>query len=162
MTDPTSNPIDDAGGMDDAATEPAAAGEPTAEPTGDALVKADAELDSSRGQMARDVLGQLQTMIDSLATLAAPVIRQIGATGAERAAAAAERSGPVAQRAADATSDAGSRLAVRARGVAADLRRTDTADGDVAGEGLDGDPGTGPDAGAVQGEQPGRDPEPTA
>jgi hypothetical protein len=85
--------------------------------------------ESSAGQVARDAVSQLQSMIDSLATHAAPVVREIGAKAAELAAAAAERSGPVAHRAAEVTEEAGTRLASKAREVAAGLRR----DGDSSG-----------------------------
>src|SRR5262245_62908776 len=45
---------------------------------------------------AERMLGQLQAMIDSVATQAAPVVRQIGAKAAELAAVAADRAGPLA------------------------------------------------------------------
>jgi len=71
---------------------------------------------------AERMLGQLQSMIDSVATQAAPVVRQIGAKAAELAAVAADRAGPLAHRAADATADASVKLAERSRTLAADLR----------------------------------------
>ena len=71
---------------------------------------------------AERMLGQLQSMIDTVATQAAPVVRQIGAKAAELAAVAADRAGPLAHRAADATADASGRLAERSRTWAADLR----------------------------------------
>jgi hypothetical protein len=71
---------------------------------------------------AERALAQLQSMIDSLATQAAPVVRQIGAKAAELAAVAADRAGPLAHKAADATADASGRLAERSRTWAADLR----------------------------------------
>jgi hypothetical protein len=71
---------------------------------------------------AERMLGQLQSMIDTVATQAAPVVRQIGAKAAELAAVAADRAGPLAHRAADATADASVRLAERSRTWAADLR----------------------------------------
>jgi hypothetical protein len=61
-------------------------------------------------------------MIDTVATQAAPVVRQIGAKAAELAAVAADRAGPLAHRAADATADASVRIAERSRTLAADLR----------------------------------------
>jgi len=71
---------------------------------------------------AERALAQLQSMIDSLATQAAPVVRQIGAKAAELAAVAADHAGPLAHKAADATADASGRLAERSRTWAADLR----------------------------------------
>ena len=61
-------------------------------------------------------------MIDSIATQAAPVVRQVGAKAAELAAVAADRAGPLAHRAADATADASVKIAERSRTWAADLR----------------------------------------
>jgi hypothetical protein len=71
---------------------------------------------------AERMLNQLQSMIDSVAVQAAPVVRQIGAKAAELAAVAADRAGPLAQRAAEKTADASERLAERSRTWAADLR----------------------------------------
>lgn len=76
---------------------------------------------------AEKMLGQLQSMIDTIAVQAAPVVRQIGAKAAELAAVAADRAGPLAHRAADATAGASERLAEKSRTWAADLRsRTGT------------------------------------
>lgn len=88
---------------------------------------------SGRGQAARDTLGQLQSMIDSITTQAAPVARQIGAKAAELAAVAAEHAGPIARRAADVTEEAGSRLAERSRALAEGLRRDVAGGGDAGG-----------------------------
>lgn len=82
---------------------------------------------------AERMLGQLQSMIDTVATQAAPVVRQIGAKAAELAAVAADRAGPLAHRAADATEHAGERLAERSRTWAADLRSR-TAEGNGGSE----------------------------
>ncbi len=71
-------------------------------------------------------LGQLQRMIDDLATQASPTVRQVGAKAAELAAVAAERAGPIAQRAAEVTGDVGLRLAERSRSLAEELRREPT------------------------------------
>ena len=71
---------------------------------------------------AERMLGQLQGIIDNLATQAAPVVRQIGAKAAELAAVAADRAGPLAHKAADATADASVKLAERSRTWASDLR----------------------------------------
>jgi len=79
---------------------------------------------------AERMLSQLQSMIDSVAVQAAPVVRQIGAKAAELAAVAADRAGPLAQRAAEKTVDASERLAERSRTWAADLRsKADTSPG---------------------------------
>ena len=94
---------------------------------------------------AERMIGQLQSMIDSVATTAAPVVRQIGAKAAELAAVAADRAGPLAHKAADATADASVRLASKSRTWAADLRSrvdgSDDADADsrssVAVDGAD-------------------------
>jgi hypothetical protein len=68
------------------------------------------------------MLGQLQGMIDSVATQATPMARQIGIKAAELAAAAADRAGPFAQKAAEATVDASAKFAERSRHWAAELR----------------------------------------
>ena len=87
------------------------------------------------GATAERMLAQLQSMIDSIATQAAPVVRQVGAKAAELAAAAADKAGPIAHKAADATADASVKIAERSRTLAADLRRdvggSSPADGSV-------------------------------
>ena len=72
---------------------------------------------------AQQFLGQLQAIIDNLATQSAPVVREIGAKAAELAAIAADRAGPLAQRAAEKTQDLGARVAERSRTFAEDMRR---------------------------------------
>jgi hypothetical protein len=74
------------------------------------------------GQQAREWLSQLQGMIENLATQAAPVVREVGAKAAELAAIAGEKAGPLAQRAASFTENAGHKLAERSRDLAVDLR----------------------------------------
>ena len=76
-----------------------------------------------QGGTADRIMSQLQQMIDTIATQAAPVARQIGAKAAELAALAADRAGPIAHKAADATADASVKIAERSRELAADLRR---------------------------------------
>ena len=83
---------------------------------------------------AERMLGQLQSRIDSLATPAAPVVRQIGAKAAELAAVAADRAGPLAHRAADATADASVKLAERSRTLAADLRNRNATEAGGSGD----------------------------
>ena len=71
---------------------------------------------------AERMLGQLQSMIDTVATQAGPVLRQVGVKAAELAAVAADRAGPLAHKAADVTADASGRLAEKSRTWAADMR----------------------------------------
>jgi len=93
---------------------------------------------SGRGAEARataeKMLGQLQSMIDTIAVQAAPVARQIGAKAAELAAIAADRAGPLAHRAADATADASVKLAERSRTFAAGLRSHEDEAGNGSGD----------------------------
>lgn len=101
-------------------------------PTGDPSPSDDpwattGERETGEGQAgsdtARDWMSQLQSMIDNVATQAAPVMREVGAKAAELAALAGEKAGPIAHKAAEVTEAAGSKLAERGRVVAADLRR---------------------------------------
>jgi hypothetical protein len=71
----------------------------------------------------REMLVQLQQMIDTLATQAAPVMREVAAKAAELAAVAGEKAGPLAHKAAGMTEQVGQRVAARSKEVAADLRR---------------------------------------
>jgi len=71
----------------------------------------------------REMLVQLQQMIDTLATQAAPVMREVAAKAAELAAIAGEKAGPLAHKAAGMTEQVGQRVAARSKEVAADLRR---------------------------------------
>jgi len=97
--------------------------------------------DSAAGTKAREWLAQLEAMIQSMATQAAPVARQVGAKAAELAAVAAVKAGPAAQRAAELTTDYGQRFADKAHAVAAELRagppatEGDAAADEAAGEG---------------------------
>jgi hypothetical protein len=75
------------------------------------------------GDRTREWMSQLESMINDLATQAAPIARQVAAKAAELTAVAAERAGPWAHRAADATEEAGHKLAERANQLATDLRR---------------------------------------
>jgi hypothetical protein len=97
---------------------PSADGAPTAGSTEPAAAGSTGE--ATRG---REWLAQLQSMIDDLATQAAPTIRQVGAKAAELAAVAGDKAGPFAQRAAEITGDAGQKLAERSRHLAEELRR---------------------------------------
>jgi hypothetical protein len=71
----------------------------------------------------RDWMAQLQTMIDGVATAAAPHVREIAAKAAELAAKAGDAAGPFAKRAAGVTSDVGQKVAAKSRDFAADMRR---------------------------------------
>jgi hypothetical protein len=84
---------------------------------------AEPESSTSPSGKGREWVSQLQSMIEQLATQAAPVIREVGAKAAELAAIAGDKAGPVAQRAAELTGQAGQKLAERSRDLAAELRR---------------------------------------
>jgi hypothetical protein len=75
------------------------------------------------GEQGSAWLAQLQAMIDHVAEQAFPVVREIAAKSAELAAVAAEHAGPLAQRAANVTTEVGQRVAARGKEMAADLRR---------------------------------------
>ena len=77
----------------------------------------------TRGTAGREMLVQLQQMIDTLATQAAPVMREVAAKAAELAAVAGEKAGPVAYRAAGVAQNVGERVASRSKEMAAEWRR---------------------------------------
>jgi hypothetical protein len=110
-------------------TQPSSAADPgdTAATSATAM-SATAADDGGRTADSREWLAQLQSMIDNLATHAAPVMREIGAKAAELAAAAGEKAGPIAQKAAEVTAQAGVKVAERGREVAAELRRDQARD----------------------------------
>ncbi len=122
---PTDGPADDSANPTDAT--PGA--DETFGWTGD---DAEASGQGNAGNTAERMVSQLQAMIDSIATQAAPVARQVGIKAAELAAAAADRAGPIAHRAADATADAAVKIAERSRVIAADLRREMNGNGQTA------------------------------
>ena len=74
-------------------------------------------------QPFRDMLSQLQGMIDTVAVKSGPVLREVAAKAAELAAVAGERAGPIAYKAAEATQKLGQKVADTSKEVAADLRR---------------------------------------
>ena len=122
--------------MTDDATKPT--GPEMGSQADDSFAWTEPEARGDTGAKAREWLAQLQSMIEQLATQAAPVVREVGAKAAELAALAGDKAGPVAQRAAEVTGKAGEKLAVRGRDLAAELRRdpagkrtTETA-GDIA------------------------------
>jgi hypothetical protein len=110
------------------AGEPAAAGTSASRATGgasevdDDAFGWDTDTDADRAT-GKEWMAQLQSMIEGLASQAAPVARAIGAKAAELAAIAGDKAGPIAHKAAEATEQAGARIAERSREVAADLRR---------------------------------------
>lgn len=130
--------------MDESTTPPSSPSEPGADarasgtPVGDETFGWTASDDEPAAggdarATAERMLGQLQSMIDSVATQAGPVVRQIGAKAAELAAVAADRAGPLAHKAADVTADASGRIAEKSRTWAADLRnRVDGTEGGTA------------------------------
>lgn len=79
--------------------------------------------DAERPRAGREMLIQLQQMIDTLATQAGPVMREVAAKAAELAAVAGEKAGPLAHKAAGMTETAGQKIAARSKEMAADLRR---------------------------------------
>ncbi len=91
----------------------------------------DEDAQRPKATAGREMLIQLQQMIDTVALQAAPVVREVAAKAAELAAVAAERAGPVAHKAADVTESVSERIAARSKEVAADLRRPrdETVDG---------------------------------
>lgn len=109
----------------------------------------DAGTEEAKGSGAgREMLAQLQQMIDTVATQAGPVMRDVAVKAAELAAVAGEKAGPWAYKAAGATEAFGQRVAAKSKDFAADLRRpqdgvqdaaTDVADaaGDAAEAGAD-------------------------
>jgi hypothetical protein len=69
------------------------------------------------------MLVQLQQMIDTIATQATPVVRDVAAKAAELAAVAGKKAGPLAYKAAEVTDSLGQRMAARSKDFAADMRR---------------------------------------
>ncbi len=121
--------------------------EPTSGPTTDANAGPGVQpADAERGAPAREWLAQLQSMIENLATQAAPVAREISAKAAELAAIAAEKAGPLAVRAAEVTADAGSRFAERSRSLATELRKDLEGQGAPAGGPVATEPAPAPEA----------------
>jgi hypothetical protein len=79
--------------------------------------------DGDKPRAGREMLVQLQQMIDNLTTQAGPVMREVAAKAAELAAVAGEKAGPLAHKAAGMTESAGQKIAARSKEMAADLRR---------------------------------------
>jgi hypothetical protein len=76
-----------------------------------------------RGAAGREMLVQLQQMIDTLATQAGPVMREVAAKAAELAAVAGTKAGPIAHKAAGVTEMVGQKVAAKSKDFAAELRR---------------------------------------
>jgi hypothetical protein len=114
--------------------------DPSAEPVGPEIddssnpTEAAPQQDKPRAPAGREMLIQLQQMIDTLSYQAAPVVREIGAKAAELAAVAGQKAGPLAYKAAEVTDQLGKRVAARSHTMAADLRRQPDA-GESAGQG---------------------------
>jgi hypothetical protein len=85
--------------------------------------------DGDKPRAGREMLVQLQQMIDTLATQAGPVMREVAAKAAELAAVAGEKAGPLAHKAAGVTEQVGQRVAARSKEMAADLRKPRDASG---------------------------------
>jgi hypothetical protein len=96
----------------------------------------------SKSASGREMLVQLQQMIDTITTQAAPVVRDVAAKAAELAAVAGEKAGPFAYKAAGATEAFGQKVAAKSKDWATELRKPqDTASDN--GDSADHDPATG-------------------
>jgi hypothetical protein len=102
--------------------------------------------DGERPRAGREMLIQLQQMIDTLATQAGPVMREVAAKAAELAAVAGEKAGPLAHKAAGMTEVAGQKIAARSKEMAADLRRAREGGDPMAGAASDATPEATPDS----------------
>ncbi len=85
----------------------------------------------------REMLVQLQQMIDTIATQASPVMRDVAAKAAELAAVAGQKAGPLAYRAAEVTESLGQRVASRSKDFAAEMRKSPEETGGGHAEGAD-------------------------
>ncbi len=72
----------------------------------------------------REMLVQLQQMIDTITTQATPVVRDVAAKAAELAAVAGQKAGPLAYKAAEVTESLGQKMAARSKDFAAEMRRS--------------------------------------
>jgi hypothetical protein len=114
-------------------SDPSMPGEPGPE-TDDSQNPTSAAPGDDTRQPFRDMLVQLQSMIDTVAEKSGPVLREVAAKAAELAAVAGERAGPIAYKAAEATQKIGQRVADTSKEVAADLRRQPGAENGSATE----------------------------
>ncbi len=88
---------------------------------------------SSAQTAVEPAIRQLDSIIENLASYAAPVLREIAARAAELAAKAGEAAGPMAHKAAEKTEEVAGRLATKGREVASDLRRDTAVAGSASG-----------------------------
>lgn len=95
----------------------------TGSPTDDTFAWTEPDTSGETSGKSREWLTQLQSMIENLATQAAPVVREVGAKAAELAALAGDKAGPVAQKAAEIAGSAGQKVASKSRDLATELRR---------------------------------------
>ena len=79
--------------------------------------------DKPRAPAGREMLIQLQQMIDTVSYQAAPVMREVAAKAVELAAVAGAKAGPLAYKAAEVTDQLGQKVAARSKSMAYDLRR---------------------------------------
>ena len=103
-------------------TNPSMSGEPGPEIDDSQNPTSAAPGDEARAPF-RDMVTQLQSMIDTVAVRSGPVLREVAAKAAELAAVAGERAGPIAYKAAETTQKVGQQIADRSKEMAADLRR---------------------------------------
>ena len=115
-------------------TDPNETGEPVGPETDDSQNPTSAAPGDDMRQPFRDMLIQLQGMIDTVTVKSGPVLREVAAKAAELAAVAGERAGPIAYKAAEATQKLGQRVADTSKEVAADLRRQPGAENGSATE----------------------------
>ena len=97
----------------------------------------------SKTASGREMLVQLQQMIDTIATQAAPVVRDVAAKAAELAAVAGEKAGPFAYKAAGATEAFGQKVAAKSKDWATELRKPQDATSDAGDDADAHDPATG-------------------
>ena len=114
-------------------TNPSMSGEPGPEIDDSQNPTSAAPGDEARAPF-RDMVTQLQSMIDTVAVRSGPVLREVAAKAAELAAVAGERAGPIAYKAAETTQKVGQQIAERGKEVAADLRRGGAAENGEASD----------------------------
>ena len=118
-------------------TNSSASGEPGPETDDSQNPTSSAPGDEARAPF-RDMVTQLQSMIDTVAVRSGPVLREVAAKAAELAAVAGERAGPIAYKAAETTQKVGQQIADRGKEVAADLRRQPATENGEASNGASG------------------------
>src|SRR4051794_19427231 len=118
-------------------------GNPTeAAPTGNGQSTEPApNAEKPRAPAGREMLIQLQQMIDTVSYQAAPVIREVAAKAAELAVVAGQKAGPLAYKAASVTEQLGQKVAARSQSMADDLRRAREDDSNAPTDGAGGESG---------------------